>query len=61
MLSSQCTVGAPVWSAKAPIYRQSALVFLTALYMYLISPLVESEATDGCIYIFQQPVMPIIV
>ena len=37
LLSSQCTVGAPVWSAKAYIYLRIALVLLIALYMHLIS------------------------
>ena len=31
MLSSQFTVGAPVWSAKFSMYLRTALVFLTAL------------------------------
>ena len=34
VLSLQCTVGAPVFSAKASIYLRITLVFLTALYMY---------------------------
>ena len=44
VLSYQCTVGAPVWSAKASIYLWIYLVLFTALYMNLISPPVESDA-----------------
>ena len=46
-LSSQCTVGALVWIDNASMYLRIALVFLTVLYMYLISPSVESYATAG--------------
>ena len=42
VLSSQFTIGAPVWSAKASMYLRIALVLLTALYKHLISPSVES-------------------
>ena len=41
VLSYQCTVGAPVWSVKFPMYIQIAIVFLTDFYMHLISPSVE--------------------
>ena len=44
VLYSQCTVVAPVWSAKASIYLQINLVFLTALYIHIIYPSVESYA-----------------
>ena len=47
VLYSQCTVGAPVWSDKASMYLQVNLVFLTALYVHLISPSVESDAIAG--------------
>ena len=47
VLSSQCTVGAPVWSAKSSMYLRITLVFLTALYMHLIYPSVESDAIAG--------------
>ena len=35
VLSSQCTVGACVYSAKASMYLRITLVFFTALYMHL--------------------------
>ena len=44
MLYFQCTVGAPVWSAKASMYLRIALVLLTAFYMHLIYLSVESDA-----------------
>ena len=44
VLSSKCTVGAPVWSAKASIYLRITLFLLTYLYMNLIPQSVESEA-----------------
>ena len=47
LMSSWCTSGAPVWDAKAYMYLQTALVFLTALYMHIISPSVKSEAISG--------------
>ena len=47
VLSYQCTVGSPVWSAEASVYRCIALVFLTEFNMHLIYPSVESEATAG--------------
>ena len=47
LLSSQCTFGATVCIDKASVYLWIALVSLTALYKYLISSSVESEATSG--------------
>ena len=47
VLSSQCSVGAPVWSAIAYMYLQKNLVILTALYMNRIYPSVESDAIAG--------------
>ena len=47
VLSSKCNVGAPVWSAKASVYRWIALFFLTDFYMHIIYPSVDSEATAG--------------
>ena len=47
VLSSQCTVGAPLWITKDSMYLCTALVFLTELYMHLISPSVESGAQAG--------------
>ena len=47
VLSSQFTVGAPVWSAKYSMYLRITLVLLTALYMHLISLSVESDAIAG--------------
>ena len=47
VLSSQSTVGEPVWIAKASIYLWIALVFLTSFHMNLISPSVESDAIVG--------------
>ena len=47
VLSSQCNVGAPVWSVKASIYLRITLVFLIDLYMHLISPSLESYAIAG--------------
>ena len=47
VLSSQCTVAVTVWSSKDSMYLQIDLVFLTALYMHLISPSVESEDIAG--------------
>ena len=47
VLSSQCSVGEPVWSAKASIYLEITLVLLRALYMYLIFPSVDSDAIAG--------------
>ena len=44
VLSSQCTVGAPVYSAKAYMYLRITLVFLTTLYMHLFPKSVESDA-----------------
>ena len=47
VLYSQCNVGAPVWSDRYFIYLRITLVFLTSLYMHIISPLVDSEAIAG--------------
>ena len=47
VLSSQFTVGAPVWSAKDKLYLRMALVFFTDFYMHLIFPPMESEAIAG--------------
>ena len=47
VLSYQCTVGAPVWSARDYMYLQIILVLLTALYMHIIYPSVESEAISS--------------
>ena len=40
VLLSQNNVVAPLWSAKASMYRRVVLVFLTALYMDIIYPYV---------------------
>ena len=47
VISSQCTVSAPVWRAKDFIYLRITLVLLTALYMYIIYPSVDSKAIAG--------------
>ena len=47
VLYSHYTVGAPVWSAKASMYLRTTLVFFTAFYMHIISPLVESDYISG--------------
>ena len=47
VLSSQCTIGAPVWSDKASMYLRITLDFLTDFYMHLISPSVESYDIAG--------------
>ena len=47
VLSSQCTVSAPVYSAKASMYLRITLGFFTSLYMHLISPSVKSDAISG--------------
>ena len=59
VLSSQCTVGEPVWSYKASMYLQIDLFFLTALYMHIISPSVESEDVAGWICTLHQTAAPI--
>ena len=59
VLSSQCTVGAPAWSARASMYLRTTLVFLTALYIHLIYPPVESKAIAGLICTFQKTETPI--
>ena len=47
VLSYKCTVGTPLWSARASMYLCITLVFLTALYMHIISPSVESDYISG--------------
>ena len=47
LLSYQCTIGAPVRSDENSMYLRINFVFLTALYMHLISPSVESDAIAG--------------
>ena len=47
VVSSKYTVGAPVCSAKYYMYLLIALVFLTVLYIHIISLLVYSEDIDG--------------
>ena len=54
VLYYQCTVGAPVWIAKYSIYLLIALFFLKSLCVHIIYPSVDSEATAGWIYNFQQ-------
>ena len=44
VLSSQFTVGVPVWSAKYSMYLRITLVLFTDLYMHIISPSVEADA-----------------
>ena len=61
VLSYQCSFGAPVWSDKSSTYLRITLVFLTALYMHLTSPSVESDAIAGRICTFQQTATPSIV
>ena len=58
VLSYHFTVGAPVWSAKAYMYLQIALCFLTYLYIHLIYPSMDSEATAGRICNLHQKEMP---
>ena len=58
VLYYQCTVVVPVWSDKASVYLHITLVLLTALYMHLIYPAVESEDTYGWIYTFKQEESP---
>ena len=47
LLSYQCTVGAPVWSAKDYMCLWITLVLFTALYIHLIYPSLESDAITG--------------
>ena len=47
VLSSKCTVGTPVWSAKAFMYLHITLVFLKDLYMHTIFPSMESDVIAG--------------
>ena len=58
VLSSQCTAGAPLWSYKASMFLQIALVLLTSLYMHLIYPSVESDYIAGLICTFQKTGTP---
>ena len=61
VLSSQCTVGSPVWNAKAPMYLWITLVLLTAFYMHLISLSVDSDAIYGWFFNFQKTSTPSIL
>ena len=61
LMSSQFTFGAPVCSAKASMYIMIDLVFLTSLYMHIISLLVDSEAIVGWVCTFRQTATPSIV
>ena len=45
VLSSQCSGGAPFWSAKDSIYLLVALVLFIALYMYIFFFLSFDPAT----------------
>ena len=47
VLFSQCTVVAPLWSAKASTCLRIKLFFLTVLYMHIIYPSLESDAIVG--------------
>ena len=58
VISYQCTVGAPMWSAKASTYHRINLFLLTALYMHLIFSLVESDYIAGWIYTLQHTSTP---
>ena len=53
LLSYQCNVGAPVLSTKASMYLSKNFVFLTALYMHLLSPSVDSDYIAGRICTFR--------
>ena len=44
VLYYQCTIGAPLYSARASKYLRIIFVLLTALYMHLISTSVELDA-----------------
>ena len=54
MLSLKCIVFEPVWRAKSYMYLLNDLVLLTALYMYIIFTLVDSEDIYDCIYTFHK-------
>ena len=54
VLYSHCTVVSPVWSSNAPIQHQITSVLLVALYMHLIYPSVDSEASTVCICTLKQ-------
>ena len=58
LLYYKCTVGVPVWSSKSSMYLWITLVFLTALYIHIISPSVESDAIASLICTFQQTATP---
>ena len=58
VLSSQFIGFAPVYSARASMYLRMTLVFLTALYMHIISLSVDSEAIAGLIFNLQQTATP---
>ena len=47
VLSSQYTIGYPVWSAKASMYLRIISVFLKSLYIYINNPSVDSDAISG--------------
>ena len=47
VLSSQCTVGEPVWNDRASMYLQITLVLFKTLIMHIVSPSVESEDIAG--------------
>ena len=59
MLSSQYTVGAPVWSAKDSMYIRITLFFLTALYMHIIYPYVQLDSIYGWICVSRKIETPI--
>ena len=58
VLAYQCTVGAPVWSARASMYIRITLVLLTDLYMHLIYPSLDSESISSLIFNFRNIVTP---
>ena len=59
VLSSQCPVDEPVWSARDSMHLWITLVSLTDFYMHRISPSVKSEAISGLICTFHQAATPI--
>ena len=61
VLSSQCTVHTPSCHTKDPIYRQTALVLFTDLYIQRIYTSVESGGTSGCIFTLKYIARPKIV
>ena len=52
VLSYQCTAGATVWSGKDSMCIWITFILLTALYMHLFYPSVESDAIAGLICSF---------